>query len=251
MELSNYYKATNIYSLDTHAASLIERFVSCPYARVVLDSIGDSVSIDVATGDFPHHVLAFDLKGSKEVSIQIPSKKLESNEALKILVFDIFNVKGIKNIQTLYLLAEKGDMGMDEYSRKFEVEEFKSKEEYDKLIRQCEPFFEIKPEPGIPDQETQLWNREIYCHTDMIRSRWIDDFQKNYCKKKPNDLHSCNAKKEELCDLNILNNLPEIAKKIILTRRICKLFPFASKKIQASYKQKDLANCRDFLKDGL
>lgn len=55
MNAINYYEPSNIYSLNIHATSLIEKFASCPYARDVLESIGDSASIGVETGDFPHH----------------------------------------------------------------------------------------------------------------------------------------------------------------------------------------------------
>jgi hypothetical protein len=250
MEIANYCQANNIFPVDMQAFSLIEKFCACPAAGSVLGDIGNTASIFVQTGDFPHHRMAYDMNGGSEVDIQIPAKNLKTSEALSNLVFEIFNAKGLQNFQNLMQRAGKGDMNIDEYSREFEIQEFISKQGYDRLIRECKPSFKIKPKPGTPDLETQLWNHEINCHTDKIRSRWIDMFQKIYCEKHPNDLNSCNAKKQDLCDFYELHNLPEIDQKIIHTLRICKKLPEAPQKIKDSYDDsEDL--CRRVLKDEL
>jgi hypothetical protein len=96
--------------------------------------------------------------------------------------------------------AAQGHLGMDKYAKLLETEEFKSKEGADELIRTCQSTYTIKPESGRPNLDFSLWNHEITCHTDKIRERWIENFQETYCKKHPNDLKSCQAKKKNLCD---------------------------------------------------
>ena len=227
-------QSNNIYSLDPFAHTLVNSFCMCPSARAVLADIGNKVSISVQTADFPHHRFAFD-DTSNQADIQIPAKNLRNTEALSNLAFEIFNAKGVPNFQKLYNRAKEGNIGIEEYSKKFEIQEFESKKGYDALIKKCVPFFKIKPEPGTPDLEFQLWNHEINCHTDKIRERWIVAFQKNYCQKHPNDLKSCKIKKQDLCDFYKLHQLPEIERKIFITQRIFEKLPFASQKIQDFY----------------
>jgi hypothetical protein len=132
----------------------------------------------------------------EKAEIQIPGRNLESEEALSNLVFEIFNVQVAPNMRKMHLLAERGDISMLDYAFSVETEEFKSKEGYDALIKKCTRIFDIAPEPGKPDLETQLWNHEINCHTDKIRMRWIDFAQPQYCKKHPKDNTSCHIKNQ-------------------------------------------------------
>lgn len=247
MSIINYCQANNFFPVGPMANLLVEKFCMCPAVGPILDSIGSHSSIFVELGDFPHHRITFS-QLDNEVSIQIPEKNLKTTEALSNLAFEIFNAQGLKHAQDLYDEAEKGDMGMEKFSLKMELQEFTSKERCDKLIKDCQLFFKIKPEPGIPDLDVQLWNVEINCHRDKIRGRWIERFQQIYCKKHPKDSKSCKVKQTDLCDLYVMHNLPLEEQRKIQTRRICERLPQASSKIKEWYKGKD-DMCRQILKD--
>lgn len=252
MSIANYCQTNNVFPVDSMANLLIKSFCSCPSVEPILDSIGSSTSIFVEIGDFPHHRIGFDPQVENEATIEIPEKNLKNQEALSNLAFEIFNAKGLKQMQNIYQEAVKGDMCMEEFSRKIEAQEFLSKEGYDKLIKDCQHFFKIKPEPGKPDLDVQMWNHEINCHTDKIRSRWIQNNQKVYCQKHPEDLESCKIKQKDLCDFYKLHNMPFEKQKQIQRQRICEKLPKASSKIKEFYRDKPIENmCRQILNEEL
>ncbi len=222
----------NLFARGKEAISLVEQFCACPSAQKVLREI--SAKIVVLVGDFPHNRISF----NREMEIQIPQKMMKTGEALPSLIWEIFNAKVVPRFQAIQGRAEQGHMGVNDYARRMETAEFQSKIGADGLVKTCDSFYRMKPAPGSPDLDFSLWNHEINCHTDKIRERWIDQYQKRYCKNHPNDRKSCQVKKKDLCDFYAFQKLSLSEQTFQVQTRTCEKLPGASSKIRDFFSSK-------------
>ncbi len=230
----------NVYSdLSTYEA--VEKFLSCPSALkfVQSDSVFKPLYVMPSNTLFsPRGGLTFGDDYSSPISseISLPAKSLESDEAVKNLAFEIFNLKTDKSF--LLAKAEKGEVGMDEFARAIEIQESEDTKNFVQLREQCSeiwdlPVDDLDYEFVNMDQETNLFAQEVQCHTDAIRKQWIDKFKKIYCAKHPDDTRSCTAKKKDLCNLQELYKDPNGQNTMeIVTERTCRLFPNASQSVK-------------------
>jgi hypothetical protein len=115
-----------------------------------------------------------------------------------------------------------------------ENDEMSDTKDQSKLIKECGNHWNMSPEEI--EQHTQFENQhpevtlfiqEFDCHTDGYRQQWVENFQKPYCAKHPEDTRSCNTKKEDLCSTEMLNSMSNKEREVFFKRRICKLFPEA------------------------
>ncbi len=229
----------NVYFHPSTSAA-VEKFLTCPAALEFVQSDAVFKPLYITSSEAinsPRSELTYTKGASqKESEILLPVKSLKSDEAVKHLAFEIFNLK--TNRATLLAKAEKGEMGIEEYARAFETQELEDTKAVIQLREQCSeiwnlPIDDLDYSRANMDLEANLFAQEIQCHTDDLRRQWIDLFKKVYCSKHPEDLHSCTAKKEDLCNFQEVMKDPNSpkAKKIIIDRT-CKLYPSASQSLK-------------------
>lgn len=228
MTVVNSCKSNNIFYNDPGALQITNRLCACSAVRSLLASFENPIPIHVRTGSYPGIRFEIFPSGDK-AEIQIPRQMLNSQVALQGFVFEIFNVKNQEKIKALQDRASKGDVDMNVYAKDFETIEFESKLGALDIAEQC-GLLDGK-ETITKDLEIHLWNKEFDCHTDKIRERWIESYQKLYCEKNPKK-KSCKTKPEDLCDYYVMKNLPKDLEWRERVIRICERLPELPQKVK-------------------
>jgi len=121
---------------------------------------------------------------------------------------------------------------MEEFARKTELGEYQSILGRNQLMSKCVEGWKMKSEPLMKSYLVEpkplaeiLWETESNCHTDSIRKRWIDQYQKIRCAKHPKDTMSCKVKKIDLCDFSEVQRMPSILKNMFISERECRVLP--------------------------
>ncbi|MGI0060134.1 MAG: hypothetical protein ACREBJ_10255, partial [Nitrosotalea sp.] len=131
----------------------------------------------------------------------------------------------------------EGSVGIDDHVRECAAQAFQNAQDTEFLSKQCVPYFKLELGTlAFKDFEQYLWDSEMECTADRLRSHWIDFYQATYCKKHPEDLRSCRIQKKDLCDLSKITPdtlLP------FLRRRICEKLPSAPQVVKDQYSQVD------------
>lgn len=227
--------APGVYSSPS-TVSLVDQFCSCPAAAKLLASDQLMNPLFIESRDIPGAQTEpiYDNDWNlKKITILIPLTHLHKEEALTDLAFEVFNAQ--RSDSDHLKQAERGNVGMDDFARKFEELETADTHGQYALREQCAKAWKIPPEPNElkeVDLEVDLFAQETECHTDAIRSRWIDKFQKNYCSKHPEDSRSCKVKKKDLCDLKKVQLMPETESIDFILARVCKRFPDAHENVK-------------------
>lgn len=234
MSAINACQSKNIFYGDLGALEVTNQLCACPDVRSLLDSLGNQISITVQTGSYPQIRSGFIQKepASKEIAesiIQIPQKALKTKETLGHFVLEIFNVKNRGELESLMNRAKNGDIDMNAYAKGVEKIEFEARDASIDLALKCEYLNQADLKDTTRDLEIHLWNKEFDCHTDKIRERWIENYQKSFCEKHPLK-KSCKIKKEDLCDYYRLVQMPEDEQYYFKINRICeRLFKLPQK----------------------
>lgn len=227
--------APEVYSSPS-TVSLVDQFCSCPAAAKLLASDQLIKPLFIESRDIPGAKTSSDYDNYwnlKKITILIPLSHLHKEEALTDLAFEVFNAQ--RSDSDLLKQAERGNMGMDDFARKLEELEMAETHGHYALREQCAKAWKIPAEPNELkdlDLEVTRFAQETECHTDAIRSRWIDKFQKNYCSKHPEDSRSCKMKKKDLCDSKKVQLMPEAESMDFIFARVCKMFPDAHENVK-------------------
>ena len=225
MSAINSCQSKNVFYNDLGALQITNQLCSCPDVRSLLASLGDQIAITIQTGSYPQIRSGFIEKkqASNEIAesvIQIPAKALKTKETLGHFIFEIFNVKNRGAMESLMNRAKNGDIDINAYAKGIEKIEFQSRDASIDLALKCNYLHQADLKDTTRDLEIHLWNKEFDCHTDKIRERWIENYQKSFCEKHPK-AKSCKIKKEDLCDYYQLVNMPEDEKYYFKIDRIC------------------------------
>jgi|SRR5579872_7337327 len=228
----------NVYS-DPSTLADAQRVFACPAALEFAQSdavfkplyITSSKNLSGPRGGL---IYGDDYHSPKRSHITLPTQSLESDEAVKHLAFELFNLNTKKS--SFLEKADKGEVGMDEFARATEIQEIEDTQGFLLLEERCSKIWDIPVEASDytlanMDLESDLFAQEIQCHTDAVRERWIGNFQKIYCKKHPEDVRSCSIKKEDLCNFQKMLKNPRAAEKVV-TKRVCELFPKAAESVK-------------------
>jgi hypothetical protein len=218
------------------AAGLIRAIFACPEAKTLLNSsrivkpllidVDPELSSGVTEVDFGSDGIPFAI-------IWISEKFLGTTSALKLLAFEIFNAQhsSLKKYK-----AKMGDIGMDSYARQLEELEYANTFPSYALIRKCGKAWQLSEKELEENEQSELHHsqpevhffmQETSCHTDHYRRQWIDEYQKIYCKKHPEDSRSCEAKMTDFCELNAFRSMPLLEQIEIVLENTCKAFPEA------------------------
>jgi hypothetical protein len=222
-------------SATKKAFSLAERFFSCPAAAKVLESERFIKPILIDTHNISGALCLTFLDNnynSLEARILIPEKNLQTTKSLDDLAFEIFNAQGASN--SLHQQASLGNVGMDSFARQVEEIERANTQEHYELLKKCGNHWSMSPEElekYTRDEnlhpEIHLFTQETFCHTDVYRQKWVEQFQKTYCAKHPEEKRSCDTKMTDLCSFDMVLSMPDSERNEFIRERICKLFPQA------------------------
>ena len=240
-------QSNNIFYADPGALKVTNQLCACPDVRSLLDSLGNQIAITVHTGSYPQIRSGFIQKeqASKEIAesiIQISQKALKTKEILGHFVLEIFNVKNRGELESLMNRAKNGDIDMNAYAKGIEKIEFQSRDASIDLALKCNYLNQADLKDTTRDLEIHLWNKEFDCHTDKIRERWIENYQKSFCDKHP-QTKSCKIKKEDLCDYYQLVKMPEDEKYYFKINRICERLSKLPQKVK-DWWPTEIAYCR-------
>lgn len=232
--------STPVYGIfaTQDTALLVETFLSCSVASRLLNSEQFIKPMIIESSNLPFaKTLIGYIENSLVAKIEIPEKILRKTKALEDLAFEIFNTQPSSN--EVNQAAELGNVGMDSYARQIEEQEYLRTLQHHKLISQCSKAWKLPPErvkhnTYIENRgwELNFFNQEYGCHTDYYRKKWIELYQKNYCKNQPDDTRSCMTNKADLCDFEKVQKLSPWESSAFLDKRICKLFPQAHEKVK-------------------
>lgn len=228
-------RTNNFFAANELAVELGEKFCKCSAARKILQNLPSNGFTFLEVGDFIH-------SHSNQNRIYIPNKEVKNGKALSSLAIGIFNVEKSKEFDELLDHSAEGAIGMNELAIQMERIEHQSQISQNSLMEKCSEVWNIDSETATLystaaqlTHEESLWMQEVECHTDKIRERWIDSIQKEYCQIRPEDLESCMATKDQLCDLYQVVQMPQNEKMSFFSDRACKRITEASENIKELY----------------
>ena len=205
--------SSNFLAMNEQSIYLMDKFCSCPVAKAVIDALAVPVEVEVGSKRIAVTFRQQENGIYAKAAIKIPIKA-DNSTKINNLAYEIFNTQK-DNQEDLLALVLKGEIGMDHYALKKELHEANFIKKYVDLIQKCQEKWELDPEmlSGMREfvqleLEDQLMSQEAECHTDMYRLHWLDTFKGLYCQKHPNDFLSCKIKREELCDIYKLQEMP-------------------------------------------
>jgi hypothetical protein len=226
---------SNFFALDELSVQLMENFCACSEAKDVIASFTQNVSVEVEVSNISRATTIRDyakgLSGNLflvKALIKIPEHPQYSSR-IRDLAFEVFNT-GNKTSEAL-ILAQKGELSMDLYAQKKEIDEFKSTKIHVQLLQKCQNIWELDQSRinilknyNNFEEADDLNAQEIECHTDTYRMEWIELYQEEYCTKYPEDSRSCQARIEQFCDYYKLYEMPKEERMQIIMKRLCALF---------------------------
>jgi hypothetical protein len=238
----------------TRAVGLTTSFFACSEAKTLLNSsrfikpLFIDIDLEFKGG---RTQVDYDENGKPFAQIGI-SNRLGRVSALKLLAIEIFNA------HYSYLHPNLEMKNMDTYARRIEEIEYENTKPHFALIKQCGKTWRLskkeleqyeRAELAHSQPEFHFFHQEIACHTDYYRRQWIDDYQKIYCEKHPEDSRSCEAKKDDFCDLEVFRSLPIFEQDKIEMEKTCKAFPeaHATVKTHPDILASILENCPEVL----
>lgn len=206
--VASFNNLTNYVPLNSLALELSQKFCMCPQAHEVLKDLPGLTEV-IVDEEGPQ----ITTKGSSEkaiphwVKISIPTNIINSDYAIYALASEIFNAKNSPRFHQLTIKGITGEIDVDAYALAVEKEEWRSKQAFESLLRECQTVWQFDPKTirqifMLNTIDDHIWFQEVTCHTDFARGRWIDKFQKPYCQKHPEDARSCTIAKVDLCDSN-------------------------------------------------
>lgn len=233
----NVCSNSNVSVLNQNAYDLLKFFCACPQGKQLIDTVAFIAPLIIEMGAFPNPQIQANGDPKtyliSDMRIKIPNKFGESTlRALRGITIELFNGKNMEKNMNFTRLANSGDLSIDEYARSVESSEYESLLDRYKLQSICKEAWEVEDDPLLQFSSTRkdypiqryLLEVEASCHTDTIRKRWIEYFQKSYCKKHPKDTYSCQARKNNFCDYAQVQKMPLKEKEKFTNKRICKIF---------------------------
>jgi hypothetical protein len=250
----------NFFAMNDLSAQLMEQFCSCPDAKAIaaLFAKNQLILVEVGAASFAsthnHYQEDFfgNLYGTNSL-IQIPEQQSNASRIVD-LAFEIFNTHGSKQFGTDLALAKKGELSMDQYARKLELQEISSVKGFPPLLQACLAKWGMDPQLidyrqkqlSLKDEDL-LNTQEIECHTDWYRKQWMERYKEAYCAKHPDDIRSCQTLPEQLCDYGQFQQMPPEENMPILINRLCTYFPKFSEEAKKIYEASVLKFCPDKL----
>ncbi|HEV8053045.1 MAG TPA: hypothetical protein VGP47_11175 [Parachlamydiaceae bacterium] len=184
----------------------------------------------------PGYTPDFQLKAAK---IKL-SDKINEEPLITRLAFEISNVIEASKLTSFMRSTRNGDIGMDEYAAEIELSEINSKKNTYTAQLKCGKHADF--EPSVLSHamnklsfEEHLWYQDVECHTDIYRTQWVKEFQKNYCLKNPRDVKSCQTSLKDLCDIYALNKMSKVNHLNMIHKRICERFSTAPPYFQKQF----------------
>ncbi len=206
------------------ASAMIKKLSTCAIAEELLIKVASLAKLTLAEGPF---ATTFE---TPDVTI-FTTLKTDQNP-VSAFAFELFNAQNHKQFDDVHLLAEEGNLSLEDYVKQIETIESESTIGRLDLKKQCKKAWNLQiPNPlptsidaKLTNLENILWHGEWTCHTDFYRSQWVKFYQKNYCKYHPKDPMSCDANKDQFCysKYSQLKNPKE--KGSFLTQRLCNGF---------------------------
>lgn len=253
------------------ALTLIKQFCACPAANVFMNenalavimgtpTIADPLTIPLSieiSKEFTHAMTHHGTIASGEKRAKIYLPQSSHKQLLSPFTFEIFNNQR-QRFDKVFEEAKNGDLSMNDYGRKMEIEEIKTSIAADNLIEKCAktwrlsvplPLFLKDPTDPLYTSQVHLWYNDFSCHTDEHRKNWINHFQQTYCARHPEDQRSCSIRKENLCDLTTYSRASALEQGKIFAGRLCKLITNAPDEVKSYFKAVISSNCPNAMKN--
>jgi len=235
----------------------VTQFCSCAAAKTILDQkMGRLVQpLTVAFGAVPNPKTDFAYEDEQLQELLMASILLPETgsmqSSLSGFTFELFNCKEGR-FRALDDKAKAGEVSADRYVLEKERIEVENGKNHDEILNKCKGAWNIgkeelarylRSDPNSNDLELAAWWQDFMGHGDAHRATWIENFQKGYCKKHPEDVRSCKLKKKDLVDLHAMHRMPVSEQGKILARRICARYSEAPRKVQIDVADIARANC--------
>ncbi len=202
----------------------------------MIEALAAKMQVILEQGPFPNPRLI--VRGDPDETARIAhilipqeSKEKKRIQVLSHLTFELFNAKNTPEFESLVKRADRGEVALAEYASSTEKIEHQAHAGRNRIFSQCAKTWNLEGDPllekfrGKPVSfETYLFETETSCHTDSIRKRWIENYQKQRCKKYPEDTVSCTARKADLCDYSQVQAMPKARKDAFIHERTCSFF---------------------------
>lgn len=225
------------FAVTTSAVELGRKFCKCPEARKVLKELAVNSRIEVNVGDHASPTV-YD-----NGTIAIPVKEMKTSEAVQSLAYEVFNYGNLEKYSKLDWLSAKGQVGIDKHAHTHEVIEIETQLALESVLHKCSKVWDIEPKDMKETEtynklshEAKVWIQEAQCHADAIRANWIDKIQERYCKIQPEDLRSCMLTKDQLCDYDAVQRLPDVQKSLFQVKRVCRAISTAPQEVKELFR---------------
>jgi hypothetical protein len=226
--------SSNFFALDYNAFKLMETFCKCPQAVDLINL--ETTVVRVIVGDFSITAtdvfINDDTRKIERKMINIPEQRT-SEGRITGLAFEVFNCLGLNNAHNIISRAKT--ISMDLFAREMELQESGQTKGYVPLLQNCQKEWGVDQKRIDTkilhkdwNEEDELIQQEIQCHTDIYRLQWIKLYQDTYCNNNSEDLRSCKTKPHQLCDAEKLSRIDKKEKSKIVSQRFCALFPLFS-----------------------